>query len=337
MQQILTKRSSKYEESSFVTVSEGTELPTPPAIATSSFFAESTDNEFGSIQPRVSKFILPVAKRTEILKDISVRKRKECSNFSLNENMIASRARDHEFPRSKSFGNDFGDSIPFIDSADENGSQKNGSQDSKALSVNDASIIREAKIENYHSRIVEEEKQPTEVASAPGTPQKTDRYVQTDDISQSPSKSSPRRRFPRLGTFERIKVEKKNSSEPNTPTQTSPSHATRTGTSFRHRRHIKTTVSKELLLKSTSGSPIRDEKGVLDLPELSEPGITEKKKSKGIFSRIFKRDTKPAAEEKSKVQPGEVQMSNLRDISNTERPPDYESAVRSSSTSWVSQ
>lgn len=220
MQKLSTKRSSKYEESSFVT--------------TSPLTGEATNKDFGSIQPRINKFILPLTKRTDILKEISTRKSKECSYSSLNETVTSSNCTDeHEFPRSKSFGNDFGDGIPFIDCIDENNKEENGVFENKALSVNDDSEAKFSQDESSNSTtIAQQSKCLTETVSAPGTPQKTDRYVQTDDSRSLDVKSSPKRRFPRLGTFERIKIDKRNASEPNTPAPASPNH-TRMGTSFR--------------------------------------------------------------------------------------------------------
>lgn len=332
LKELSNKKGTKYEESSFVTFSGGPQFRVKVPVTSSP--NELTNKDICGNQTTPSKDILPLSKRIDLLNEIPERKSLERSFFSLNENIISpSETYDtdqHGFPRSKSFGNDIADAIPFIDSNEENGNQDYLSYDNAAFSMkinektdNDQGNVFETKLDNRGF---------TDSFSAPGTPERSDKYVQTDDSSESSeAKRTPKRRFPRLGTFERIKVEKKITPDTNAPTPSSPTH-TRTGTSFRHRRHIKTTVSKEQLLKPAPLSPSKDEK-LSD--ESSEPPVADKKKSKGLFSRLFKRSSKSLDNDKSEVNSGDVQMSNLDETSTTmERPPDYESAVSSSGTSW---
>lgn len=289
--------------------------------------------EFGNVPPRVNKFILPISKRNDLVKEISVRKSKERSYVSLNENVMSPdnsvRMDQLGFSRSKSFGNDFADAIPFIDSSDENGC---GAEANSA--ENDDTLLEDLKkVQDKNDETVGKGNScPSSSLGASETPDKSDKNVQTDDSSESPTKRSPKKRFPRLGTFERIKIEKKAASESASPSNASPAH-TKTGTSFRHRRPIKTTASKELLLKSTPISPSKEEKDNADVR--SQPTATEKKKSRGIFSRFWRRDSKD--QEKSEGGKEEQQKeSNVDEVVRMECPPDYESAVRSTGKSWVS-
>lgn len=329
------KKNTKYDESSFVTITREPQGKTP---ATSTPIEEVAVKEFCKVKFPANKNLIPLSKGIDLLNEIPDRKSMERSFFSLNENI--NDIADNEtrgFPRSKSFGNDIAEAIPFIDSTEENGNQEY-TYDNAAFTMQN-----NEKTDDEHPNALNETLDNRALSgsnpSAPNTPERSDKYVQTDDSSESPeAKRTPKRRFPRLGTFERMKsVEKKSVPDANAPTPSSPTINTRTGTSFKHRRHIKTTVSKELLIKATAVSPTKDE----NPPATEEPPespAADKKKSKGLFSRLFKRSSKSLDSDKSDVNSsGDVQMCNLDEaLATMERPPDYESAVGSTDSSWVS-
>ena len=330
------KRNTKYEESSFVTFSEGTKGP-----ATSTPIEEIPIKEFAKAPPKVPKFIHPLSNRPDLMDEISGKKEKEGGSFfSLNENIMSQNNTDNlnnnndiTIPRSKSFGNDITEAIPFIDSTEENGNIEDTSFDNaafmlknenKALITND-DVDANLNVKNF-----------TESFSAPNTPNRSEKYAQTDDSSESPEKRTPKRRFPRLGTFERIKVEKRVTLDPNSPVIASPIH-TRTGTSFRHRRHIKTTVSKEQLLKATAVSPSKEEEEKDTSETPSESPVADKKKDKrGIFSRLFKRESKSLDYQKQDVSTGDVPMANLEETPPPERPTNIDLPGSPKRPSWVS-
>lgn len=336
------KKNTKYEESSFVTFSEDTK-----GAETSSPIEEIPIKEFAKIPPKVPKFIHPLVNRPDLKDGATGKKEKEGGSFfSLNENIMSQNNSDNinnnsdltTIPRSKSFGNDITDAIPFIDSNEENGNFDESSFDNAAFLLkneNKALITNDDIDANLNNKNL------TESLSAPTTPSRSEKYAQTDDSSESPDKRTPKRRFPRLGTFDRIKVEKKVTLDPNSPTIASSPIHTRTGTSFRHRRHIKTTVSKEQLLKATAVSPSKEygegEREVCITPTES-PVIDKKKDKRGIFARLFKRESKSLDHtyQRQDVSTGDVPMANLDETSNTEHPPDNESSVTTKRASWVS-
>lgn len=330
------KKGNKYEESSFVTFSEDTKN-----AETSSPIEEIPIKEFAKAPPKVPKFIHPLPNRADLKLGTPTKKEKEGGSFfSLNENIMSQNNSDNinnnsnliTIPRSKSFGNDIADAIPFIDSTEENGNLEESFDNAAFLLKNENTAL----ITNDDIDVNLNNKNLTESFSAPNTPSRSEKYAQTDDSSESPDKRTPKRRFPRLGTFDRIKVEKKVTLDPNSTTIASSPIHTRTGTSFRHRRHIKTTVSKEQLLKATTISPSKEyeeeEKAICVTP--SESPVTDKKKDKrGIFARLFKRESKSLDHT---YQRQDVPMANLDETQNTEHPPDSESSVTPKRASWVS-
>lgn len=334
------KRNTKFEESSFVTFSEGTKGP-----ATSSPIEEIAIKEFAKAPPKVPRFIHPLSKRPDLMDGTTGKKEKESGSFfSLNENIMSQNNTDNInnnsdltiIPRSKSFGNDITDAIPFIDSTEENGNFEESSFDNAAFLLKNEN---KALITNDNIDVNLNNKNLTESLSAPNTPSRSEKYAQTDDSSESPDKRIPKRRFPRLGTFERIRVEKKVTLDPNSAIIASSPIHTRTGTSFRHRRHIKTTVSKEQLLKATAVSPSKEEEEKEICLTPSESPVTDKKKDKrGIFARLFRRESKSLDHtyQRPDVSTGDVPMANLDESSTTEHPPDNESSVSPKRASWVS-
>ncbi|XP_035225783.1 uncharacterized protein LOC118198255, partial [Stegodyphus dumicola] len=302
-----SKRNINYEESSFVTLTGLTKFSTchsgslkslgsPPAKD-----AKKSANENGSLTENNTKYEQPgcAGKVSDNLKP-----EKESHAFSSDQSIARQSAHTSKkcaVTRSKSFGNDFSYCFPFIDSPDatspELDTHSSRISELRALSENlKNSSSSASKIDDCS----DPEQSVPESHSAPETPYKSERYVQTDDSVPSPgtsrSKRTPKKKFPRLGTFERLKIDKRNANVDHTTSSTI--CRTRTGTSFRHRRQLSTTTSKEHLLKSDTVSS-----GFSDLKENTEDSLVislpnEKKKRK-LFPRFWKRESKSSNSDQS--------------------------------------
>lgn len=353
-QGVLPKRNSRYEESSFMTFVEG-----PRAMYTRQVVSNKKDTE------NTDSVNEEAAPDNPALTTIRLEKHgKAGSHFSLIENVHKQDSKKRPVTRSKSFGHDFGDAIPFIDCAEENNSGTESNiiyvQQYKGTEVeNDefqASTIDFAKC-NLVSRN-ELSNSNSYYYSDPGTPRTSSRLAQTDDSGESRDgsfgKRTPKKKFPRLGTFERIKLENRSA------TLKSSTHSpkvcrTRTGTSARHRRQVSSTVSKEQLLKSDSVSPVLDTQ--TDNSKESSPGKSPRKGKKGFFSRLFKRGSSNASSvDSEKIEENVAKESQIntdatemveRKIVNQESsctvetvlpedenqpPPDYETSLKMEDT-----
>ncbi|GFY39407.1 uncharacterized protein TNIN_47401 [Trichonephila inaurata madagascariensis] len=209
---VLPKRTSRYEESSFVTCVSGPRALSAyskrPVHSDSTLTATSKnsveENSF-SLEENLSKF------EEDKLKSFKLGKEpKDGSYFSLTDNLMGKESKRRGVVRSKSFGNDCKDSIPFIDCVDEN----NSGTESNII------YIREHKPQNgccsddnaLEMKVVNSER--------------------LEEVQGC--KRTPKKKFPRLGTFERIKIEGRQTiSEDNQVTRTC---GTRTGTTAKHRR-----------------------------------------------------------------------------------------------------
>ncbi|GFU38030.1 uncharacterized protein NPIL_344961, partial [Nephila pilipes] len=331
---VLPKRSSKYEESSFVTCVPGPRAVSAylkrPVHSDSTLTATCknlTDENNFSLKENPSK------SEMEKLKSFKIEKKgNEGSYFSLMEGLTCKEPKRGGVVRSKSFGNDCKDSIPFIDCVDENnsGTESNIIYIREYKPKNDCSNdnVLEMKVVNpENSEETEGYAKSNLSESAPGTPKTTDKLIQTDESHETASlgKRTPKKKFPRLGTFERIKIEnRKIISE---DYQASRPCRTRTGTTAKHRRQPTNTVSKEQLLKSDSTSPIVETNPV----KQSIVSIRQKHGS-SCFGRFWKKD----AEKKEKFNSRSVHSVESTLKIKNDVPPDYEASLQLPGTSHVS-
>ncbi|KAF8796567.1 hypothetical protein HNY73_000927 [Argiope bruennichi] len=307
---VLPKRSSKYEESSFV-------IEGPRAKASyskRSAFSDSVLTGGSETSIDESNFLLKAdGTKCEKLASFKLEKdEKEGSYFSLTEAKVGPlKSHKKGVVRSKSFGNDFDDSkFPFIDLA-----QRNKTNEKPEVPEQAVTDVKPS-VPDYES------------ASAPGTPKTTDKLVQTDDSAESPGtgslgKRTPKKRFPRLGTFERIKLENRKANSEDL--QETKICKTRTGTSAKHRRQISSTVSKEKLLKSDSASPIQDSKEISESKE-SSPSV--KQKPRRYFGRFWKKSTNTSGGNDRNEEVNEVTAKDSESAQKTENeiPPDDETS-----------
>ncbi|GFQ82517.1 uncharacterized protein TNCT_587401, partial [Trichonephila clavata] len=330
---VLPKRTSRYEESSFVTCVPGpralgaySKRPVHSDSTLTATSKNSVEENSYSLEENSSKF------EDDKLKSFKLdKKSKDGSYFSLTENVTGKESKRKGVVRSKSFGNDFKDSIPFIDCVDENNSgtesniiyireykPQNGCSDNNALEMKVVNSERLEEVEGCAKSNLSE--------SAPGTPKTTDKLIQTDESNETASlgKRTPKKKFPRLGTFERIKIEGRQTiSEDNNATRTC---GTRTGTTAKHRRQPTSTVSKEQLLKSDSTSPILETKPIKELSH-----SVHRKPQTGFFGRFWKKDT-----EKKELNSRSIQSIESTLKIKNDAPPDYEASLSLPGTSHVS-
>ncbi|KAG8201052.1 hypothetical protein JTE90_002727, partial [Oedothorax gibbosus] len=275
---ILPKRNSRYEESSFTNIVQG------PCAMYVKHAISKPNNEGPEDIDSADKQGQPLDNPSydnPVLRKIRLDKYGKAGG-SFKE------SKKKPVTRSKSFGNDFADSIPFIDCAEES----NSGTESNIVYVREykefepktdgTEVLKTPYKDGYDSKY-ELSSSISCYYSDPGTP----RLAKTDDSADScegsTGKRTPKKKFPRLGTFERIKLENRSA------TLQSPSKVcrTRTGTSAKHRRQaVASTVSKEPLLKSDSVSPVHDLPA--EIKASSTPEKTPRKVKKGFFSRLFK-------------------------------------------------
>nr|XP_042909228.1 uncharacterized protein LOC122271557 [Parasteatoda tepidariorum] len=268
LKSLLPKTNLRHSESSFATTQSQLSMP-----------ASFQRNQFYSVE--IYKNTMrgnPSLKSRLREKEISFKLEKETSQISLDDGKPEEKVlavRRASISRSKSFGNDIKEAIPYIDCVEENNSGTESNIDSVQ------NITPAMKIEGS-SEIFESD---SSLKVMSGSPERMDRFVQTEVGSSYSSSPRSQKRFPRLGTFERIKLENKSATLPikNFP-------RTRIGTSSKHRRPITTTVSKEQLIKAETVSPIMDQK--CSEPRSITP-ILQKRNRKGFFSRLWKKESKP--------------------------------------------
>ncbi|GBN40283.1 hypothetical protein AVEN_79223-1 [Araneus ventricosus] len=342
---VLPKRSSKLEESSFVTCIEG-----PRAKASYSkrpVFSDSVLISGSGTSIDESNYLLKAdGSKCEKLASFKLEKdEKEGSYFSLTE-VKTGPIKPHRrgVVRSKSFGNDFADSIPFIDC----GEESNSGTESNIIYIREPKIKKSSGTDETSGTKGEKEEASEQAgtdvkpsvsdygsASAPGTPKTTDKLIQTDDSTESPEagssgKRTPKKRFPRLGTFERIKLETRKANLEDF-------HAckTRTGTSAKHRRQMSSTVSKEKLLKSDSASPIQDSK---DIKSSKESSPNAPQKPRRYFGRFWKKSSNTSGGSDKNEEAYEISSKNSESAEKIESeiPPDCETSTQSPNSSHVS-
>lgn len=295
--------------------------------------------------------------------------------FSFRDNASKQVSKKKPVTRSKSFGNDFADSIPFIDCAEESNSGTESNiiyvrEYKNAEIKTDSEIRTDSEIKTNGSEIpknflkddfdprYELSKSISCYYSDPGTPRTSSRLAQTDDSADSregsTGKRTPKKKFPRLGTFERIKLENRCLQSTQSPKFIKP----RTGTSAKHRRQVVTsTLSKEPLLKSDSVSPVQDTPQ--DISKTSTPEKSPKKSGKkGFFSRLFKKGSSNASSISSEmIEAGNIKEDLQADITemkerkvsedmekvkpvldeeNDQPPPDYETTIKMAENVQVS-
>ncbi|GIY39780.1 uncharacterized protein CDAR_3181 [Caerostris darwini] len=344
---VLPKRNIKYEESSFVTCIQGPRAMS--AYSKGPAYSDSTlTGAFRSSVEENSYLLIEDSSKVDKDKLRSLKlgkKEKEGSYFSLKEGSLKE-SHKRGVVRSKSFGNDFQESIPFIDCAEES----NSGTESNIIYIreyvpekkddcdkpSDTNSVPQSGDGYAKSNV-------SDCDSVPSTPPKTaDRLVQTDDSAESTeaagavSKRTPKKKFPRLGTFERIKIENKKSNSEDVPS--TKECRTRTGTSIKHRRQISTTVSKEKLLRSESISPILDAKDETTSKELS-PSVRPKY-GKRYFGRFFKKSSSASGTtEKTDESVSKVEKENELTPKTESAPisePNSETSVQPVDSSHVS-
>ncbi|CAL1292919.1 unnamed protein product [Larinioides sclopetarius] len=346
---VLPKRSSKFEESSFVTCIEGPRAKA--SYANRPVFSDSALTRGSETSIDESNYLLKAdGSKCEKLASFKLEKdEKEGSYFSLTE-VKTGPIKSHKkgVVRSKSFGNEFADSIPFIDCAEES----NSGTESNIIYIREPKNKKRSGKDEVLSDTKDEKQETSEQAeteikpfvsdyesvSAPGTPKTTDKLIQTDDSAESPEtgslgKRTPKKRFPRLGTFERIKLENRKANSEDFPETRI--CKTRTGTSAKHRRQMSSTVSKEKLLKSDSASPIQDSK---DIKSSKESSPDARQKPRRYFGRFWKKSSNTSGGSDNKKEVDEVPSKNSESTEKTgsEILPECETSTQSPNSSHVS-
>ncbi|XP_054712941.1 uncharacterized protein LOC129222452 [Uloborus diversus] len=328
---IIPKKNTKYEESSFMTLTAGpcysSSAPNTlrksifPIYGSNTVIKGNLTGEEDSMKAERTLASSSGNRQQEILREM----KSNGSYFSLNEPITtnATVGLRRGFFRSKSYGND--EPIPFIDSTEENNS---GTESIIVSEGDEMTFLKDVEPDNVDSKFNEKIDTSTELAyncsegdlEDPFAIATNDKSIQTDEPSLvTCARKVSRKRFPRLGTFERIKIDKKislgSTEVPNT------GHPV-TGTSSKHRRHVPTTLSKEHLLCSVSPGETESKEICGSTP----PVVAHPKRSKSFFARFWKKNAKPNLS-KSDSEDGQSSINNCEECAEMERPPDYDTVV----------